>query len=98
MRQVPVRGSLFSLHVDSAMATRTQHNKNNSGQPFSVPVDHLLTIPLLAAVKRILQEARELANDPSTDYVAAPLEVRLSLSLVVHKLTSALCYCRMISS
>ncbi len=29
----------------------------------------------LAAVKRILQEARELANDSSTDYHAAPLEV-----------------------
>ena len=28
-----------------------------------------------AAVKRILQEARELANDSSTDYHAAPLEV-----------------------
>ena len=27
------------------------------------------------AVKRIMQEARELANDPSTDYSAAPLEV-----------------------
>jgi len=27
-----------------------------------------------SAVKRILQEARELANDPSTDYTAAPLE------------------------
>ncbi|KAK7466903.1 hypothetical protein VKT23_003967 [Stygiomarasmius scandens] len=27
-----------------------------------------------SAVKRIMQEARELANDPSTDYVAAPLE------------------------
>jgi len=27
-----------------------------------------------AAVKRILQEARELANDSSTDYHAAPLE------------------------
>ncbi|TFK55261.1 UBC-like protein, partial [Heliocybe sulcata] len=27
-----------------------------------------------AAVKRIMQEARELANDPSTDYSAAPLE------------------------
>lgn len=26
------------------------------------------------AVKRIMQEARELANDPSTDYTAAPLE------------------------
>lgn len=27
------------------------------------------------AVKRIMQEARELANDPSTEYSAAPLEV-----------------------
>ncbi|KAF8559506.1 UBC-like protein [Imleria badia] len=27
-----------------------------------------------AAVKRIMQEARELANDPCTDYHAAPLE------------------------
>ncbi|KAJ8078551.1 hypothetical protein PM082_012834 [Marasmius tenuissimus] len=27
-----------------------------------------------SAVKRIMQEARELANDPSTDYSAAPLE------------------------
>ncbi|EKM82968.1 hypothetical protein AGABI1DRAFT_111494 [Agaricus bisporus var. burnettii JB137-S8] len=35
-------------------------------------------MPLLnknnSAVKRIMQEARELANDPSTDYSAAPLE------------------------
>ncbi|TCD66461.1 hypothetical protein EIP91_001341 [Steccherinum ochraceum] len=30
--------------------------------------------PFLSAVKRIMQEARELANDPSTDYSAAPLE------------------------
>jgi len=27
-----------------------------------------------SAVKRIMQEARELANDPSTDYTAAPLD------------------------
>lgn len=27
------------------------------------------------AVKRIMQEAKELANDPSTEYSAAPLEV-----------------------
>ncbi|KAF9448337.1 UBC-like protein [Macrolepiota fuliginosa MF-IS2] len=27
-----------------------------------------------SAVKRIMQEARELANDPSTDYTASPLE------------------------
>ena len=30
---------------------------------------------MVAAVKRILQEARELSNDSSTDYHAAPLEV-----------------------
>ncbi|KAG9318411.1 UBC-like protein [Chiua virens] len=30
-----------------------------------------------AAVKRIMQEARELANDPCTDYHAVPLEVSL---------------------
>jgi ubiquitin-protein ligase len=33
---------------------------------------------LVVAVKRILQEAKELANDPSSDYSAAPLEVRTS--------------------
>jgi len=55
----------------------------------------IMTSPPLA-VKRIMQEARELANDPSTEYSAAPLEVRyaflpafmetnasLSLSLLV---------------
>lgn len=36
-------------------------------------------VPL--AVKRIMQEARELANDPSTDYSAAPLEVRISVAI-----------------
>lgn len=34
---------------------------------------------MAAAVKRIMQEARELANDPCTDYYAAPLEVRHGL-------------------
>ena len=29
----------------------------------------------ILAIKRIMQEARELANDPCTDYSAAPLEV-----------------------
>jgi len=38
-----------------------------------------MAVPLLlnknnSAVKRIMQEARELANDPSTEYSAAPLE------------------------
>jgi hypothetical protein len=32
-------------------------------------------------VKRILQEARDLANDPSTDYVASPLEVRIIIPI-----------------
>lgn len=36
--------------------------------------------PVLA-VKRIMQEARELANDPCTDYTATPLEVRRLLSI-----------------
>ena len=30
---------------------------------------------IIPAIKRIMQEARELANDPCTDYSAAPLEV-----------------------
>lgn len=36
---------------------------------------------LYVAVKRIMQEARELANDPSTDYAAGPLEVCVPLLL-----------------
>lgn len=41
-----------------------------------------------AAIKRIMQEARELANDPCTDYRAAPLEVRvISHSLAVSLMT-----------
>lgn len=63
-------------------------NKNNSGK-------HSLTARLgrpghskrlteqHAAVKRIMQEARELANDPCTDYSAAPLEVFLLLSALL---------------
>ena len=51
-------------------------NKNNSGEihvPPTPPSGSCDIIPL--AVKRIMQEARELANDPSTEYSAAPLEV-----------------------
>ncbi|KIK31319.1 hypothetical protein PISMIDRAFT_140726 [Pisolithus microcarpus 441] len=33
------------------------------------------------AVKRIMQEARELANDPCTDYHAAPLEDDIFVSI-----------------
>ena len=40
-------------------------------------VARLLANDAFAAVKRIMQEARELANDPCTDYTAAPLEVRI---------------------
>lgn len=51
-------------------------NKNNSGKysvSAAVPTFRLTVLAL--AVKRIMQEARELANDPCTDYSAAPLEV-----------------------
>ena len=53
----------------------TSLNKNNSGTrsfPSSLPPTQLT---LSTAVRRILQEAKELANDESTDYTAAPLEV-----------------------
>jgi hypothetical protein len=65
------------------MAAPRSLNKNNSGETtkwnrFSIPNHgpghhH-------PAVKRIMQEARELANDPSTEYSAAPLEVRATPS------------------
>jgi len=48
-------------------------NKNNSGQPSYALLIYLLES--FIAVKRIMQEAKELANDPCTDYIAAPLEV-----------------------
>jgi hypothetical protein len=54
-------------------------NKNNSGELYIPPPPSSCscdTIPL--AVKRIMQEARELANDPSTEYSAAPLEVSIT--------------------
>ena len=42
----------------------------------------------LLAIKRIMQEAKELASDPSTDYTAAPLEVSiLSSNLAEHLIT-----------
>ncbi|KAF8921485.1 ubiquitin-conjugating enzyme/RWD-like protein [Mucidula mucida] len=47
-------------------------NKNNSGQ--SCYIFCTKTSTQVPAVKRIMQEARELANDPSTDYAAWPLE------------------------
>jgi len=51
----------------------------------------------LAAVKRILQEARELANDSCTDYHAAPLEVFSSScarfgAVIAHCLLSRIIY------
>ena len=66
-------------------------NKNNSGRSFDCGVmgrQGVLTSPD-AAVKRIMQEARELANDPCTDYHAAPLEVglhRLNSKILAHHL------------
>jgi hypothetical protein len=69
-------------------------NKNNSGETdrlngvLCYAVMLILTWSYHPAVKRIMQEARELANDPSTEYSAAPLEVRATpwspLSEVLH--------------
>ena len=58
------------------MAARAGLNKNNSGM-FAYPSVELEHGPIDpgVAVKRIMQEARELANDPCTDYSAVPLEV-----------------------
>ena len=82
----PLRPASTSAHdflscrlclITAQMAARTGFNKNNSG---SSPVKHRGVQRRLipdTAVKRIMQEARELANDPCTDYAAAPLEVSL---------------------
>ena len=65
------------------MATPRSLNKNNSGERLlNGIVSHAVMLNPWAghhhlAVKRIMQEARELANDPSTEYSAAPLEVRV---------------------
>lgn len=50
-------------------------NKNNSGEFYFQPTLSSCSDIIPPAVKRIMQEARELANDPSTEYSAAPLEV-----------------------
>ena len=39
----------------------------------------------MPAIKRIMQEAKELANDPSMDYSASPLEVRFFPDSYVHQ-------------
>jgi len=44
-------------------------------QRLSLHLSRPLKLTLSTAVRRILQEAKELANDESTDYTAAPLEV-----------------------
>ncbi|KAG8749548.1 hypothetical protein FRC12_013368, partial [Ceratobasidium sp. 428] len=58
------------------MATRSSHNKNNSGRaPMHFNESGNITDPdNPIAVKRILQEAKELQNDPSHEYSAGPLE------------------------
>lgn len=48
---------------------------NSSGES-SAATTSRFSLTAGPAVKRIMQEARELSNDPSTDYTAAPLEVR----------------------
>jgi len=71
------------------MASASSMNKNNSGRYTLLLLSwYLNSCP---AVKRIMQEARELANDPSTDYVAAPLEVlRFTINNLLLTLTLAL--------
>jgi hypothetical protein len=60
------------------------------GNRFSCRYANHDPVTITQAVKRIMQEARELADDPSTEYSAAPLEVRaassprLSLSKILH--------------
>lgn len=74
------------------MAAPRLLNKNNSGETIVSHASMLIMTPVThhLAVKRIMQEAHELANDPSTEYSAAPLEVRstpsplLSLSKIPH--------------
>ena len=69
------------------MAAPRSLNKNNSGERL---LNGIISRAVMLnpwpghhhlAVKRIMQEARELANDPSTEYSAAPLEVRAIPSL-----------------
>jgi hypothetical protein len=56
------------------LLTRTTQVASSLGAWYATTLMGLTT-----AVKRIMQEARELANDPCTDYSAAPLEVGLKL-------------------
>ncbi len=77
---------LTSAWIPVTMAARTGFNKNNSG---ALPVKRRgvqRRLILDTAVKRIMQEAKELANDPCTDYAAAPLEV--TRSTIVSTFTS----------
>jgi hypothetical protein len=57
------------------MAVPLLLNKNNSGEVYVWQTLSSCSDIIPPAVKRIMQEARELANDPSTEYSAAPLEV-----------------------
>lgn len=59
----------------SKTMSATSLNKNNAGSPSSSSSHSRSKRISLPAVRRILQEAKELANDESTDYTAAPLEV-----------------------
>ena len=80
----PLVGRTRPISAFSAlqMAARAGLNKNNSGM-FACPSVELEHGPIDpgVAVKRIMQEARELANDPCTDYSAAPLEVSRYIAL-----------------
>lgn len=71
------------------MTARPGYNMNSSGR--RLPARQMCLIDRLSwhvsAVKRIMQEARELANDPCTDYSAAPLEVCPTRAISALKLT-----------
>lgn len=62
------------MHEALLFTSMSRLNKNNSGK-YPAILLHKLLIASTSAVKRILQEAKELANDNCTDYTAAPLEV-----------------------
>ena len=62
------------------MATLASHNSANACKSQMRLGDDGLLMSSLAAVKRILREAREIQADPSVDFAAGPLEVCISMS------------------
>lgn len=73
----PTSATAFTTSPRHGYPRRPQQEQLRYVVTVRSPVPADLMLPDLLAVKRIMQEARELANDPSTDYHAAPLEVRV---------------------